>query len=185
MKNGQFCFITDEYYTHFPDDKLMKNKEVIQGISHDRPCFFSFCDNDNPAILWLVPVSSKYEKYKTIYDKKVEKYGKCNTLYFGQFLGKQAVFLIQNICPVTDKYIKQVYFDKNNIPIQIDNRIATNVIRNAKEVLAKVNRGAMIVFPNIKFIHKNLLLQLQEQQLKNNPQTLPTISKKHKIEPNR
>jgi hypothetical protein len=70
----------------------------------------------NQEILWLVPISSKYAKYKAIYDKKVEKYGNCNTIRFGVVLSTQAAFLIQNMCPVTSKYITEIYVDKNNTP---------------------------------------------------------------------
>lgn len=164
MLQGQFCFLEEAYYKKFPDDKLMRNKEVIGGISHNRPCFFAFPDKENPNILWLVPVSSKYEKYRAIYDKKVEKYGRCNTIVFGKLLNNEAAFLIQNICPVTHKYIREVYVDKNNNPVQIDNRTVREVVKNAQEVIAKVNRGAVIVFPNIKTIYRELAAELKQEK---------------------
>lgn len=165
MEIGQFCFLLDKYYTDFPDDKLMRNKEVIDGISHNRPCFFAFKDNENSDILWLVPVSSKYEKYRAIYDKKIDKYGKCNTIRFGEVLGKKAAFLIQNICPVTDEYIQEIYVDKNNVPIDIDHRVVSDVVKNAREVLAKQWRGANIIFPNVLEIHSKLIEQQRQKQL--------------------
>jgi len=164
MKQGQFCFLDDQYYKDFPDEKLMKNKEAVNNVLNDRPCFFSFSDREVPEILWLVPVSSKYEKYKPIYNKKVEKFGRCNTIRFGILLGNPAAFLIQNICPVTKKYIREIYVDKNKNPIQIDDRTVTDIIRNAREVIAKVNRGAHIVFPDIKTIYAGLMNQLEEEK---------------------
>ena len=62
MLDAQLYFLSDQYYIDFPDDKLMKNKDVIQGIPHSRPCFLAFPDSKNPAIYWLVPISSRYEK---------------------------------------------------------------------------------------------------------------------------
>ncbi len=44
MKDGKFYFLKDEYFYDFPDDKLMKNKEIIDGKSHGRPCYYSFKD---------------------------------------------------------------------------------------------------------------------------------------------
>jgi hypothetical protein len=136
--------------------------DIIGGVLHRRPCFFVFIDRSNENILWLVPISSRYEKYKVIYDKKVEKYGRCNTIRFGTVLGAQAAFLIQNMCPVIPRYILEVYADKNNVPIRIDGRVVRDVISNARAVLAMVERGANLVFPDVKKIRNVLLQQLKQ-----------------------
>ena len=159
MKNWQFCFLSDEYYERFPNHGLMKNKEDGEGIIHGRPCFFAFKDIKNKDIFWLVPISSKYNKYKPIYDKNMRDYGRCSFIRFGKVLGKEAAFLIQNICPVTEKYIKEIYVDKNNNPIFIDNRIAQDVIYNSKQTLAKAAKGAKLVFTKIDEIKSALLAE--------------------------
>ena len=164
MSDWQFCFLSDEYYIDFPDDCLMRNKEIVDGKYADRPCFFAFRDNQNEAILWLIPISSRYDKYKRIYDKNIERYGKCTTIRFGEVLGTQAAFLISNMCPATEKYIREVYIDKNNKPISIDNRIVRDVVTNAKDVLAKVNRGTKLIFPDVLTIKKALLVDLEKNQ---------------------
>ena len=161
MEKGQFCFLCDQYYEDFPDKYLMRNKEIIEGIAHNRPCFFAFPDNAVKGIYWLVPISSKCEKYKVVYDKKVEKYGRCNTIRFGKVLGTNAVFLIQNMCPVTEAYISEIYVDKNNVPIRIDDRIVQDVVSNAREVLARHFRGAVLIFPDIVKIYNALRGELE------------------------
>ena len=98
MEQGSFCFLSKQYFIDFPDDKLMKNKEVLDGVKVNRPCFFAFEDEFNKNIYWLVPISSRCEKFKLIYDKKVKKHGECDTLCFGKVIDRDAVFLIQNIC---------------------------------------------------------------------------------------
>jgi len=164
MNNGRFCFLADQYYKDFPDEYLMRNKEVVDGVLRDRPCFFAFQERETPEIFWLVPISSNYTKYKALYDKKVERYKKCNTIRFGKVLGKQAAFLIQNMCPVTERYIREVYIDKNGVAIQIDGRIAQDIIANAREVLAISKRGAKIIFPDVNIIHKALREQIAQQK---------------------
>ena len=163
MDSGRFCFLSDQYYEDFKDEYLMQNNEVVDGVMRDRPCFFVFKDNIMPEILWLVPISSNYSKYKALHDKKVQRYGKCNTIRFGSVLGRQAAFLIQNMCPVTERYIREVYVDKNGVPIQIDNRIVADVTTNAREVLAITKRGAKIIFPNVKGILDILQKQLRKE----------------------
>lgn len=163
MKEAQLYFLSDQYYRDFPDDKLMRNKEMIAGRSSDRPCFFAFSDKKIPEISWLVPISSKTEKYRYEEQKKINKHGRCNTIRFGSVLGREAAFLIQNMCPVTDKYISP-YIDKNKQPIKIDNRVIADVIKNAHEVLGIANRGAKIIFPDIKTIYATLVHQLEQEK---------------------
>ena len=60
---AQLYFLSVQYYQDFPDDKLMKNKDTIDGVPHSLPCFFAFPDSKNSEIYWVVPISSKFEKY--------------------------------------------------------------------------------------------------------------------------
>lgn len=159
MPKAQLYFLSDQYYIDFPDDKLMQNKDVINGVPHSRPCFFAFPDGKIPEIYWIVPISSKCEKFKAIEVKKIEKYGKCNTIRFGTVLGRQAAFLIQNMCPATERYLTP-YIDKNNQPIRIDGRVAADVVQNAREVLGMAKRGARVIFPDVLKIYRGLERQL-------------------------
>ena len=180
MPEAQLYFLSDQYYKDFPDDKLMKNKDIIDGVPHNRPCFYAFPDAKNPSILWIVPISSRYEKFKKIEQDKIAKYGKCNTIRFGTVLGRNTAFLIQNMCPATEKYLTP-YIDKNNSPIRIDNRVAEDVVKNAHEVLALAKRGAKVVFPDIFKIYSGLEQQLNE--IDNNPkQSILARLKEHKEE---
>jgi hypothetical protein len=47
MEIGYFYFLTDEYFEKFPDKYIMNNKETVNGILHDRPCFYAFKENNN------------------------------------------------------------------------------------------------------------------------------------------
>ena len=159
MQKAQFYFLSDRYYQDFPDEKLMKNKDMINGIPHNRPCFYAFPDSKNPQIYWIIPISSKYEKFQRIARKKAEKYGVCSTIRFGTVLGRQTAFLIQNMCPATDRYLT-AYIDRNGLPIQIDNRLRTDIEKNARHVLALSKRGINLIFPDIFTIYQSLEKQL-------------------------
>lgn len=163
MPRAQLYFLSNEYYQDFPDDKLMQNKDTIDGVPHSRPCFFVFSDARIPEIYWIVPISSKYEKYKRIEQDKIKKYGRCNTIRFGTVLGRNTAFLIQNMCPATEKYLTP-YIDKNKQPIQIDGRVAADIEKNARSVLALAKRGAKVIFPDVFTIFKGLEQQLQQAE---------------------
>lgn len=63
------------------------------------------------------------------------------------------------MCPAVSKYLT-AYVDKNNCPIRIDGRIAEDVIKNARDVLAMAKRGAKVIFPDVFCIYRQLELQL-------------------------
>lgn len=163
MLQAQLYFLSNEYYQDFPDDKLMQNKDTIDGVPHSRPCFFAFPDARVPEIYWIVPISSKYEKYKHLEQDKIKKYGRCNTIRFGTVLGRNTAFLIQNMCPAIEKYLTP-YIDKNNQPIRIDGRVAADVEKNARNVLALAKRGAKVIFPDVFTIFQGLEQQLQQAE---------------------
>lgn len=164
MVEPQFYFLSDQYYRDFPDDKLMKNKDMIDGSLHSRPCFFAFSDSKISDIYWIVPISSKYEKFKIVERNKIKRFGRCNTIRFGEVLGRNTAFLIQNMCPATIKYLTP-YMDKNDLPIRIDNRVAADVIKNARDVLAIAKRGSQVIFPDVFKIYSILEQQLQLQSI--------------------
>lgn len=176
MPNAQLFFLSDQYYLDFPDDKLMKNKDIIDGVPHSRPCFFAFPDSKISKIYWVVPISSKYEKFKQVEERKIQKYGKCNTIRFGTVLGRRSAFLIQNMCPATEKYLT-AYIDKNDQPIRIDDRIATDVVRNAHEVLSMAKRGVKVIFPDVFKIYRSLeqQLSLEKESITSKPSILAKI----------
>lgn len=120
-------------------------------------------DSKIPEIYWIVPIFSKNEKFKQIEEKKIQKYGKCNTIRFGIVLGRRTAFLIQNMCPATEKYLI-AYIDKNNQPIRIDDRIAADVVKNAREVLSMAKRGAKVIFPDVFKIYRGFEQQLNVEK---------------------
>ncbi len=169
MKQGTFFFITDEFFTrHNPDGNLMKNKEGV----HDRPCFYAFPDNKEPKIYWCVPISSRTEKYERIAETKIAKQiekgykaPKCNTIRFGEVLGQKRAFLIQNMFPVTAKYISGIYIDKNTqTPVTIPPATEKDIVKNARDILKLVLRGySNLVFSDIQKTYMDLAIELHSE----------------------
>lgn len=157
MRTGHFYYIEDQYFIDFPDDKLMRNKDRIGGSLHDRPCFYAF-EDESTGLFWMIPCSSRVQKYKAYYEAKVARYGKCDTITFGEILGFEKAFLIQNMCPVTEKYIKNEYIDRRtSVPVRIDGRFEAELISKAKKVLALQRQGIHLIFPDVLKIEKALL----------------------------
>jgi len=112
MDSGKFYFISDDFFEKFNGLGLLINKEMIDGKPHGRPCYYAFKNIDSD-IYWMIPISSKIEKYQKEYKKSIDKYSVCDGISFGYILGDKKAFLIQNMFPVIDKYITNIYIDKN------------------------------------------------------------------------
>ena len=76
------------------------------NVAKKRPTYFTIKDKN---ILWFIPLSSKVDKYKKIIDKKIEKYGSCDTIYIRKILGEDSAILFQNAFPTLEKYIAHVH----------------------------------------------------------------------------
>ena len=152
IEDGKFYFIKDEFFEIFNEYKLMGNKE--SGTK--RPCYFCFRDKFNKEIIWFVPISTKYEKYKSIYNYKKQKQHRVYNFVFGEVVGKKSVFLIQNLFPTTEKYILEKYTTGNK-DVEIALNVKNKVIAYARQVIMMAERGINIPFYDIIEM-KNILL---------------------------
>lgn len=159
---GHFYFLDAQYFIDFPDKCLIQNKSTNNNPNHDRPCFCAFLDKST-GLYWMIPISSQVGKFQKIYADKVKKYGKCDTIMFGNVLGHTKAFLIQNMCPVTDSYIHAEYIDKKSgKPVRIDGRLEKKLIQTAKKVLTLHRRGTPLIFSNVLNIEKYLIIKEAE-----------------------
>lgn len=93
FEEGKFYFIKDCFFEQFKEFYLMENRDN----GNKRPCFFCFKDKKYKEIIWFVPISTKYEKYKSIYEKKKLNFPNkpVYNFVFGSVLNKKTVFLIK------------------------------------------------------------------------------------------
>lgn len=157
MNKGHFYYIKDQYFIDFPDPKLMQNKETINGQAHGRPCFYAF-EDQRTGLYWMIPFSSQVSKYRGYYNTKIQRYHRCDTITFGEVLGHEKAFLIQNMCPITSEYIKNEYIDSvANTPVRVDGVFERELLEKAKRVLALQRKGINLIFPDVLNIEAKLL----------------------------
>lgn len=94
----------------------------------------------------MIPFSSQVEKFHGIYEQKIQKYRQCDTIVFGEVMGHEKAFLIQNMCPITEKYIKNEYHDSRaHIPVRINGQLEKELKQKANKILALIEPYSSIL----------------------------------------
>lgn len=155
VETGYLYHIKDDFFEIVNDERLMSNHER----GKKRPTYFTIRDKD---ILWFIPLSSKVEKYQKIIDKKIQKYGFCNTIFIRKILDKDSAILFQNAFPTLEKYIDHVHM-YNGVPAKVGNSLKKEILDNFKYLLKLKNRGINLFFPDIDNIKKKMLDEINSK----------------------
>ena len=153
MTENGFYIIKDTYFTDFPDPYLKGNKD------ERRPHYYSLKDNST-GIYWMIPMSSKTEKYKRIIANREYQGKSCDILHVAKLdNGKESAFLIQDIFPVTDKYIERKYTIGGNHFRVTSEHLAKVIVKKAYRTITLIRHGVKSTStqPNVLKIEKELL----------------------------
>ena len=151
VRPGYVYHIKDLYFDIVQDDKLMKNHE--RGSY--RPTYFCVKD-EKTSLLWVIPMSTKVDKYRGFMQKDIERYGKCLKIVIGEYANVDAVFLLQNMFPILPRYIDHIHLINQN-PVPVNTRLQIILNRNFREVLRLHRKGLKIVFPDIIRLERLML----------------------------
>lgn len=121
---------------------------------YQRPCFCAFTEDN--SIYWVIPISSKVDKFEEVYNDKIKRYGKCDTIDFCHILGHKKAVLIQNMIPVTEEYVMNEYIDPNRKPVKISEEAAKRIIHKAKKVLVLQRSGVDLLYGDVLDTEKKL-----------------------------
>ena len=155
IKTGYIYHIKDEFFDKINDKGLMINHENGRA----RPTYFTIKDKD---ILWFIPLSSKVDKYQTIIDKKIKKYGSCRSIMISEIANKPSVILIQNAFPILEKYIDHPHIVDGK-PLRVIDTLKDEILNNFKYLMELKKSGRNLFFPDIDRIKEIML-----DELKNN-----------------
>lgn len=156
VQTGYLYHIKDEFFDVVNDGSLMANHE--NGKS--RPTYFTIKDND---ILWFIPISSKIDKYQKIIDKKVERYGICNTIIIRKIADSDAAILLQNAFPTLEKYIDHAHILNNGKPAKVISSTCDEILENFNQMLKLKKKGLNFFFTDIDKIKKQMLDELNKE----------------------
>ncbi len=156
IKTGYIYHIKDEFFKIINDENLMANHE--QG--RKRPTYFTIKDGE---ILWFIPLSSKVDKYRRVVNRKIQKYGFCNTIIIETIFEKEHAILLQNAFPTLEKYIDHVHMI-NGAEAKVPTNLKKKILSNFKSMMRMKERGIDLFFADIDKIKLQLL-----EEIKNPP----------------
>lgn len=156
VQTGYLYHIKDEFFDIVNDNNLMTNHES----GKKRPTYFTIKDKE---ILWFIPLSSKVEKYQKVFDKKVERFGFCNTIMIEEILGQKSVILLQNAFPTLKKYIDHVHTIDGK-PAKVSEALSKLILTNFRYLLKLKSKGINLFFTDIDKIKEQMLNELMQEQ---------------------
>lgn len=159
MQTGVLYFVKDEFYERFKNCGLLTNSESVDGFRHGRPCCYLFKDkNDTNDIYWMVPISSRVQKYEREYQHSIDKYGICDNISFGYVMGSKRAFLPQNAFPVTKEYIDCAYIDKNTgKPITIKKKLMAELNAKVRKKIRLNKAGKIFGMTDVVKMYEELI----------------------------
>lgn len=156
VQTGYLYHIKDEFFDIVNDNNLMANHER----GKKRPTYFTIEDKE---ILWFIPLSSKVEKYQKIFDKKVERFGFCNTIMIEEILGQKNVILLQNAFPTLKKYIDHIHTIDGK-PAKVPETLSKLILTNFRYLLKLKSKGINLFFADIDKIKEQMLSERKQEQ---------------------
>ena len=109
---------------------------------------------------WMVPVSSRFNKFRSVYQHHIERYGKCTKIVLGKCDGRNAAFLIQNAFPITPDFFDHVH-TSNGKPLTLHGTTGRIIVECLKNNIRLHKCGINLFFADIDRIYQLMLTHLE------------------------
>lgn len=134
ISTGNLYFVSNDFFTKVQDPYLKINYE-----STKRPHYFALYDSQT-NLYWLVPCSSKVEKFERLIQKKKEQHKPTDTIKIIKIFDRKTVLLFQDMFPIAAKYIDGQYI-KGGQPVRIaDPKLIQELEKTAHKIIGLLHR---------------------------------------------
>lgn len=147
QENGLYI-LSDSYFAKYNTGRMMDNK------LENRPHFFSLRVGE---VLWMIPISSKVDKYRTAIARDEAAGKKALFYHIGVIAGREAAFLIGDMIPVTEKYIVRPYTICGNPYVVANSNLVRQLATKAKRYLKLVEQHRIRPHVDILSIRNDLI----------------------------
>ena len=156
IKQGCLYFITDDFFVTVNDPYLKINYEQAQ-----RPHYFAIKEPAT-SLYWLVPCSSRVDKYKSIIQMRREQNKSTYGLKIIKIQGNKNALLFQDMFPIIEKYIQAPYIRGGQVVRISDPKVINDLESNAKTVISLLRGGTRFTptQPDVLRIEQIMLAEL-------------------------
>lgn len=168
---GRLYFVREEFFDRFCSNSSLsipiKSGYTRSGEHPGRPHIcINIPDPERPleTLLWLIPISSRIEKYEKEAARQRLKYGTCDKIQIVDLQGNKRAALIQNMIPCTPNYICGTYLDKHTgIPIEVNDEDFRRIMTSARKLILLHKNAPQcgFLFNDVKGISKALFQDLK------------------------
>ena len=128
-------FVEDSFFEKVGDSFLKRNYDDTR-----RPHYMAFFD-EKTLLYWLVPCSSKTEKYEKIILQKQKNSKPTDSIKIVMIQDKKRVLLFQDMFPIRASYIKEQYIRGGQEVYIADPKIVKGLEKTAKKIINMLKNG--------------------------------------------
>lgn len=174
---GHLYFIKDDFFKRVNEKYLKYNYETTK-----RPHYFTYRD-PNTSLLWVVPCSSKVEKFERIIEDKKAHGKPTDIIKIVKIFDRKHALLFQDMFPILDKYISEPYIKGGQNVAIADPKVIDMLEKNAKKVIGLLKKGIKFTptQPDVQNIEKLMLIEVLDLEQSKIDLTFSSIKEKTSI----
>ena len=159
--NG-FYVLKDNFFELVNDPFLKDNKHG------NRPFYYCLKEEDSlTEMYWMIPLSSKIEKYSHIITEKELRNKPTDGLYICELPNnRKSVFLIQDMFPVLERFVERDYTLGSNHLLLVKEHDISTINKKAKRVIKLIKRGIKLTPTSPDVLKIISLLKKVDEDLK-------------------
>ena len=132
---GHLYFVADAFFA-VANDPYLK----LEHSTGKRPHYFAWQEPET-ALFWMVPCSSKVEKFENILQQKKRMHKPADGLMVVKIQDKKVALLFQDMFPITEQYILGPYIRGGQAVRITDPRLLGALEKQARKVVSLLRHG--------------------------------------------
>ena len=101
--------------------------------------------------------------YCMVVDKKIQKYGTCDSIIIAKIVENDSAILLQNAFPTLEKYIDHVHM-VNGAPAKVGTDLQKEILLKFKKLMKLHNRGIKVFFTDIDKLKQQMLDEINDKK---------------------
>lgn len=157
---GYLYFIKDDFFNKVQDKNLKMDYTATK-----RPHFLAFKETGT-ELLWVVPCSSRIEKFEKLIEDKKAKGKPTDGIKIVKIFDEKQALCFQDMFPVIRKFIQEPYIKGGQAVGIADPSVVDALEKHARKVIGILNRGVKFTpqSPDVERIKSLMLSEVEKDR---------------------